>query len=83
MAPNSTPPRLVNSQLVSLPSVGILNLLYCKCIVKRYLIVIEIALYLMGKTFSEAIHSTYILLDVLLCSIAENFNELCRILASP
>ena len=27
VAPNSTPPRLVNSQLVSLPPVGILNLL--------------------------------------------------------
>ena len=27
--------------------------------------------------------STYILLDVLLCSIAEYFYELCRILASP
>ena len=26
---------------------------------------------------------TYILSDVLLCSIAEYFNELCRILASP
>ena len=26
---------------------------------------------------------TYILLDVLLCSIAEYFYELCRILASP
>ena len=26
VAPNSTPPRLVNSQLVSLPPVGILNL---------------------------------------------------------
>ena len=25
----------------------------------------------------------YILLDVLLCSIAEHFYELCRILASP
>ena len=45
VAPNSTPPRLVNSQLVSLPPVGILNLLYFKCIVKCYWIVIEIALY--------------------------------------
>ena len=45
VAPNSTPPCLVNSQLVSLPPVGILNLLYFKCIVKRYWIVIEIALY--------------------------------------
>ena len=27
--------------------------------------------------------SKYILLDVLLCSIAEYFYELCRILASP
>ena len=27
--------------------------------------------------------NTYILLDVLLCSIAEYFYELCRILASP
>ena len=27
VAPNSTPPRLVNSRLVSLPPVGILNLL--------------------------------------------------------
>ena len=27
VAPNSTPPRLVNSQLVNLPPVGILNLL--------------------------------------------------------
>ena len=33
MAPNSTPPRLVNSQLVSLPPVGILNLLCLICIV--------------------------------------------------
>ena len=29
VAPNSTPPRLVNSQLVSLPPVGILNLQLC------------------------------------------------------
>ena len=28
-------------------------------------------------------YNTYILLDVLLCSIAEYFYELCRILASP
>ena len=27
--------------------------------------------------------NTYILIDVLLCSIAEYFYELCRILASP
>ena len=27
--------------------------------------------------------NTYILLDVLLCSIAEYFYQLCRILASP
>ena len=33
VAPNSTPPRLVNSQLVSLPPVGILNLLYFICII--------------------------------------------------
>ena len=33
VAPNSTPPRLVNSQLVSLPPVGILNLLCLICIV--------------------------------------------------
>ena len=33
VAPNSTPPRLVNSQLVSLPPVGILNLLSLICIV--------------------------------------------------
>ena len=32
VAPNSTPPRLVNSQLVSLPPVGILNLLCLICI---------------------------------------------------
>ena len=31
VAPNSTPPRCVNSQLVSLPSVGILNLLCLIC----------------------------------------------------
>ena len=28
-------------------------------------------------------YSKYILLDILLCSIAEYFYELCRILASP
>ena len=33
VAPNSTPPRCVNSQLVSLPPVGILNLLCLICIV--------------------------------------------------
>ena len=36
--------------------------------------------------FNLFIHSRanqYILLDVLLCSIAEYFYELCRILASP
>ena len=33
VAPNSTPPCLVNSQLVSLPPVGILNLLCLICIV--------------------------------------------------
>ena len=33
VALNSTPPRLVNSQLVSLPPVGILNLLCLICIV--------------------------------------------------
>ena len=33
VAPNSVPPRLVNSQLVSLPPVGILNLLCLICIV--------------------------------------------------
>ena len=33
VAPNSTPPRLVNSQLVSLPPVGILNLLCLICII--------------------------------------------------
>ena len=33
VAPNSTPPRLVNSQLVSLPQDGILNLLCLICIV--------------------------------------------------
>ena len=32
VAPNSTPPRCVNNQLVSLPQVGILNLLYFNCI---------------------------------------------------
>ena len=32
-APNSTPRRLVNRQLVSLPPVGILNLLCLICIV--------------------------------------------------
>ena len=33
----------------------------------------------------ELLHvlNTYILLDVLLCSIAEYFYELCRILTSP
>ena len=29
------------------------------------------------------IRNTYILLDVLLCSIAEYFYELCRVLTSP
>ena len=33
MAPNSTLPRLVNSQLVSLPPVGILNFLCLICII--------------------------------------------------
>ena len=33
MALDSTPPRLVNGQLVSLPPVGILNLLYLICII--------------------------------------------------
>ena len=33
VVPNSTPPRLVNSQLVSLPPVGILNLLCLICII--------------------------------------------------
>ena len=33
VAPNSTPPRCVNSQLVSLPPVGILNLLCLICII--------------------------------------------------
>ena len=33
VAPNSTPPRLVNSQLVSLPPVGILNMFCLICIV--------------------------------------------------
>ena len=32
---------------------------------------------------NEVEHDIYILLDVLLCSIAEYFYELCRILASP
>ena len=32
VAPNSTPPRRVNSQLVSLPPVGILNMLCLICI---------------------------------------------------
>ena len=31
----------------------------------------------------EKLGNTYILLDVSLCSIAEYFYELCRILASP
>ena len=33
VAPNSAPPHLVNSQLVSFPPVGILNLLCLTCIV--------------------------------------------------
>ena len=33
VAPNSTPPRLVNSQLVCLPPVGILNLLCLICMI--------------------------------------------------
>ena len=33
VAPNSTPPRLVNNQLVSLPAVGILTLLCLICII--------------------------------------------------
>ena len=33
VAPNSTPPRCVNSQLVSLPPVGILTLLCLICII--------------------------------------------------
>ena len=33
VAPNSTPPRFVNNQLVSLPPVGILNLLCLICII--------------------------------------------------
>ena len=31
----------------------------------------------------QLLKNTYILLDVLLCSIAEYFYELCRILTSP
>ena len=33
VAPNSSPPRFVNSQLLSLPPVGILNLLCSICII--------------------------------------------------
>ena len=33
VAPNSTPPRFVNSQLVKLPPIGILNLLCLICII--------------------------------------------------
>ena len=36
-----------------------------------------------GNLSQEADESIYILLDVLLCSIAEYFYELCRILTSP
>ena len=32
---------------------------------------------------NTSVMNKYILLDVLLCSIAEYFYELCRILASP
>ena len=35
------------------------------------------------RLFFKVIYNIYILLDVLLCSIAEYFYELCRILASP
>ena len=34
-------------------------------------------------TILHTTYNTYILLEVLLCSIAEYFYELCRILASP
>ena len=36
-----------------------------------------------GRISRLCVKNTYILLDVLLCSIAEYFYELCRILASP
>ena len=36
-----------------------------------------------GESRRRESKGTYILLDVLLCSIAEYFYELCRILASP
>ena len=38
VVPNSTPPRCVNSQLVSLPPVGILNLLclICVCLLRAF-----------------------------------------------
>ena len=35
------------------------------------------------KAEADLVWTIYILLDVLLCSIAEYFYKLCRILASP
>ena len=39
--------------------------------------------YFLRLGISKLTTDTYILLDVLLCSIAEYFYELCRILTSP
>ena len=39
--------------------------------------------FLVGVYLSEVLSITYILLDILVCSIAEYFYELCRILTSP
>ena len=36
-----------------------------------------------SETGNISMNNKYILLDVLLCSIAEYFYELCRILANP
>ena len=53
-----------------------------------YVIVCVIVVFVWGSLLYERvlvweIWDTYILLDDLLCSIAEYFYELCRILASP
>ena len=42
----------------------------------------EIVIFFFQPFFSK-MWNTYILIDVLFCSIAEYFYELCRILASP
>ena len=46
-------------------------------------LVIISLLFSLAISYSEILENIYIVLDVLLYSIAEYFYELCRILASP